>query len=227
MELLDNMDEVILTLQKKLDGLQIDLNVQSKNMAESLRDLEAKIRRLEQGQLVYPDKDRATFVKDEINSALSAQGMEPDAKVFCELLYMNDPSWQDCVEACMGYRRFDILVSPNHYAAAKHTIEQLGQQVGRVRLLVSCALHRDREKSSVGSHSLASTVSSENLLARVYLNELLGSIVCCEDSSELEKHPHSATQDLLRHYPYRLARLKQQEQYIGMDARKKQLEDAR
>ena len=227
MELLDKLDEEILTLQRKLDGLHIDLNVQSKSMAENLRDLEAKIRRLEQGQLVYPDKDRATFVKDEINSALSAQGMEPDAKVFCELLYMNDASWQDCVEACMGYRRFDILVSPNHYAAAKHTFEQLGQQVGRVSLLDSCALHRDREKSSVGSHSLASTVSSENLLARVYLNELLGSIVCCEDSSELEKHPHSATRDLLRHYPYRLARLKQQEQYIGMDARKKQLEDAR
>ena len=32
---------------------------------------------------------------------------------------MADESWQDCVEACLGDRRFDILVPPAHYAAAK------------------------------------------------------------------------------------------------------------
>lgn len=127
----------------------------------------------------------------------------------------------------MGYRRFDILVSPEHYPAAKQVYESLGENVGRVSLLDSRALHRDRNKQAVDGNVLASKVSSENPLACVYVGELLGNIVCCDNSSELENYPHSATRDLLRHYPYRLARLRKQERYIGLDARKKQLEDAK
>jgi len=43
-------------------------------------------------------------------------------KIFCELLTVADESWQDCVEACLGDRRFDILVPPAHYAAANECL---------------------------------------------------------------------------------------------------------
>lgn len=226
-QMLESLENEIVKLNAAIDKLHVDLLVQSSNMQKAIDDLEARIRRLEKGQFVYPDKDRANVVRNAINKAFAEQGMEPDAKVLCELLYMTDESWQDCVEACLGYRRFDIFVSPEHYPAAKHVFESLGEDVGRVSLLDSRALHRDRNKAAVDENVLASKVSSENLLARVYVGELLGNIVCCDDSSDLENYPHSATRDLLRHYPYRLARLRKQERYIGLEARKKQLDDAK
>ena len=226
-QMLESLENEIVKLNAAIDKLHVDLLVQSSNMQKAIDDLEVRIRRLEKGQFVYPDKDRANVVRNAINKAFAEQGMEPDAKVLCELLYMTDESWQDCVEACLGYRRFDIFVSPEHYPVAKYVFESLGEDVGRVSLLDSRALHRDRNKAAVDENVLASKVSSENLLARVYVGELLGNIVCCDDSSELENYPHSATRDLLRHYPYRLARLRKQERYIGLEARKKQLDEAK
>lgn len=226
-QMLESLESEISKLNAAVEKLHIELLVQSNDLQKTIEGLATRIRQLEKGQFVYPDKDRANVVRNAINQAFVSQGLEPDAKVLCELLYMNDASWQDCVEACLGYRRFDILVSPEHYPAAKQVFESLGENVGRVSLLDSCALHRDRNKAAVNGNVLASKVSSENLLARVYVGELLGNIVCCDDSSELENYPHSATRDLLRHYPYRLARLRKQERYIGLDARKKQLEDAK
>lgn len=222
--MLENLESEIAKLNTAIDDLYVALCVQSSGLQKMLDELEKKIRQLEKGQFFYPDKDRANLVKNAINQAFMEQGMEPDAKVLCELLYMTDESWQDCAEACMGYRRFDILVSPGHYSAAKYVFEQLGEEVGGVSLLDSPALHRDHNRAAVSENVLASKVSSENLLARAYVGELLGNIVCCEASSELENHPHSATRDLLRHYPYRLARLRKPERYIGLEARKKQLE---
>lgn len=227
MQLLEGLESEISKLSSAIETLSVELLVQSNNLQNAIEEIETKIRQLEKGQLVYPDNDRANVVRNAINQAFASQGLNPDAKVLCELLYMNDASWQDCVEGCMGYRRFDILVSPEHYPAAKQVYESLGENVGRVSLLDSRALHRDRNKQAVDGNVLASKVSSENLLACVYVGELLGNIVCCDNSSELENYPHSATRDLLRHYPYRLARLRKQERYIGLDARKKQLEDAK
>lgn len=227
MQMLGALENEISKLNAAIEKRNVELAVQLNDLRKTIDDLVIKIRQLEKGQWVYPDHDRANFVKAAINDAFDEQGLDKDAKVFCELLYMNDISWQDCVEACLGYRRFDILVSPEHYSAAKHIFEGLGEDVGRVSLLDSRALYRDRNKTVADGNVLASKVSSENLLARVYVGELLGNIVCCDDSSELEKYPHSATRDLLRHYPYRLARLKKQERYIGMDARKQQLENAK
>ena len=227
MQLLEGLESEISKLSSAIETLSVELLVQSNNLQNAIEEIETKIRQMEKGQLVYPDNDRANVVRNAINQAFASQGLNPDAKVLCELLYMNDASWQDCVEGCMGYRRFDILVSPEHYPAAKQVYESLGENVGRVSLLDSRALHRDRNKQAVDGNVLASKVSSENPLACVYVGELLGNIVCCDNSSELENYPHSATRDLLRHYPYRLARLRKQERYIGLDARKKQLEDAK
>lgn len=226
-QMLDALEAEALKLKDALEQADFDLREQAHRLSKEIADLEAKIRTLEKGQWVYPDRDRANFVRNAINNAFAAQGLDADAKVLCELLYMNDESWQDCVEACLGYRRFDILVSPEHYPAAKHVFESLGEDVGRVSLLDSRALYRDRNRAVIGENTLAAKVSSENMLARVYAGELLGGIVCCDDSADLENHPNSATRDLLRHYPYRLSRLKKQDRYIGLNARKQQLEDAK
>ena len=84
------------------------------------------------GKWVYPHGDAATRVRDAVNAELKSRGMQPDAKIFCELLNVEDESWQDCVEACLGDRRFDILVPPAHYEAAKSAFVALKDKVGPI-----------------------------------------------------------------------------------------------
>ena len=173
------------------------------------------------GKWVYPHDDAATRVRDAVNAELQSRGMQPDAKIFCELLNVEDESWQDCVEACLGDRRFDILVPPAHYEAAKSAFVALKDKVGPISLLDTPGIRKaNRRADKYGPDSLAAQVSSENPLAAQYAQTILGRIVCCDTPDTLEQHPDSATRDLLRHHPFRLERLRTPQRYIGLDARR-------
>ena len=173
------------------------------------------------GKWVYPHGDAATRVRDAVNAELKSRGMEPDARVFCELLNVEDESWQDCVEACLGDRRFDILVPPAHYAAAKSAFVALKDKVGPISLLDTPGLRKaNRRADTAPADSLAAQVTSENPLAAQYADTILRRIVCCDTPDTLENYPDSATRDLLRHHPFRLERLRTPQRYIGLEARR-------
>ena len=177
------------------------------------------------GKWVYPHGDAATRVRDAVNAELKSRGMQPDAKIFCELLNVEDESWQDCVEACLGDRRFDILVPPAHYEAAKSAFVALKDKVGPISLLDTPGIRKaNRRADKYGPDSLAAQVSSENPLAAQYAETILGRIVCCDTPDTLEQYPDSATRDLLRHHPFRLERLRAPQRYIGLDARRTRAE---
>ena len=134
--------------------------------------------------------------------------MTPDAKIFCELLSVEDESWQDCVEACLGDRRFDILVPPAHYAAAKSAFVALRDKVGPISLLDTPSIRTaNRKADAAPADSLAAQVRSENPLAAQYADTILRRIVCCDTPDTLENYPDSATRDLLRHHPFRLKKI--------------------
>ena len=173
------------------------------------------------GKWVYPHGDAATRVRDAVNAELKSRGMQPDAKIFCELLNVEDESWQDCVEACLGDRRFDILVPPAHYAAAKSAFVALKEKVGPISLLDTPGLRKaNRRADTAPADSLAAQVTSENPLAAQYADTILRRIVCCDTPDTLENYPDSATRDLLRHHPFRLERLRTPQRYIGLEARR-------
>ncbi len=134
---------------------------------------------------------------------------------------MEDESWQDCVEACLGDRRFDILVPPAHYAAAKSAFVALKDKVGPISLLDTPGLRKaNRRADTAPADSLAAQVTSENPLAAQYADTILRRIVCCDTPDTLENYPDSATRDLLRHHPFRLERLRTPQRYIGLEARR-------
>ena len=107
---------------------------------------------------------------------------------------MEDESWQDCVEACLGDRRFDILVPPAHYAAAKSAFVALKDKVGPISLLDTPGLRKaNRRADTAPADSLAAQVTSENPLAAQYADTILRRIVCCDTPDTLENYPDSAT----------------------------------
>lgn len=226
--LLQQMIECVKEMRPEAERIFMSVVQEKALQQQKAKALNQTIHVLSGGRWLYPEQDRANVVKREVNAALVSQGMEADARILCELLYMNDPAWQECVEACLGNRRFDILVSPKHYQTAKRVYQQMGEEVGRVSLLDTPALARDTAlRTEMDADSLAAKVSSENPLAFGYIANLLGNIICCENADTLEQHKHSATSNLLRHYPYRLERMGKPQLFIGLDARKRQLDDAK
>jgi len=172
-------------------------------------DKRAELDAVSGGKWVYPHGDAATRVRDAVNAELKSRGMQPDAKIFCELLAVADESWQDCVEACLGDRRFDILVPPAHYEAAKSAFVALKDKVGPISLLDTPGIRKaNRHAETAPADSLAAQVTSENPLAAQYADTILRRIVCCDTPETLEQYPDSATRDLLRHHPFRLERLR-------------------
>ena len=184
-------------------------------------DKRAELDAVTGGKWVYPHGDAATRVRDAVNAELKSRGMKPDAKIFCELLNVEDESWQDCVEACLGDRRFDILVSPTHYEAAKSAFVALKDKVGPISLLDTPGIRKaNRRMNRLSPDSLAAQVTSENPLAAQYAETILGRIICCDTPDTLEQYTDSATRDLLRHHPFRLERLRTPQRFIGLEARR-------
>lgn len=181
-----------------------------------------ELKKLQEGKMVYPKESE--LLREAINAEFQKRGMECDAKIFSEVLYMEDISWQECAEAALGFRRFDIIVSPSHYQAAKQVFTGLGEKVGDVSLVDTPSLMRDSQRwSPPETNMLAYKVESENHAAKQYINYLLNGIVCCEAASELEDFSRSVTRDLLRHQGYRLQRMRKPTLYIGIDARKQRI----
>lgn len=181
-----------------------------------------ELKKLREGKMVYPKESE--LLCEAINAEFQKRGLECDAKIFSEVLYMEDVTWQECAEAALGFRRFDIIVSPSHYQAAKQVFTSMGEKVGDVSLVDTPSLMRDSQRwSPPETNMLAYKIGSENHVARQYVNYLLKGIVCCEAASELEDFSRSVTRDLLRHQGYRLQRMRKPTLCIGVDARKQRI----
>ena len=211
--------------EKRLEEAYFAARQNTAALRKEQADKRAELDAVSGGKWVYPHGDAATRVRDAVNAELKSRGMQPDAKIFCELLAVADESWQDCVEACLGDRRFDILVPPAHYAAAKSAFVALRDKVGPISLLDTPSIRTaNRKADAAPADSLAAQVRSENLLAAQYADTILRRIVCCDTPDTLENYPDSATRDLLRHHPFRLERLRTPQRYIGLDARRARAE---
>ena len=177
-EQLPALTEALDQLEKPLEEQYFAARQNAADLARAQEEKRAELDAVSGGKWVYPHGDAATRVRDAVNAELKSRGMTPDAKIFCELLNVADESWQDCVEACLGDRRFDILVPPNHYAAAKSAFVALGETVGPISLLDTPGIRTaNRRAETRPADSLAAQVESENPLAAQYADTILRRIV--------------------------------------------------
>lgn len=218
---LDKLSSDMPGLPVKIEDAVFEYRREEMDCAEVIEAHKRELRQLRDGRMTYPEA--AERLKTAVNSELAKRGMEADARILTELLYMEDDGWQECAEAALGVRRFDIIVSPSHYPAAKGVFTAMGFSVGEISLVDTPSLARDsRRWSPPDQNMLAYKIGSENHDAKQYVNYLLHEIVCCESPEELERHRRSVTKDLLRYQSYRLQRMRRPSVlYIGADARKK------
>lgn len=213
-------------LYEKVKDADAELRISNKAIDKSIINLNNKIKILESGKMCYPPG--AEMVRDTINARLKELGKKESAKIFSELLYMNDDTWQDAVESYLNTQRFNIIVEPKYYNVAKQVFIELKSEVKNIGLIDTIRLERDWKNTKYNEvPRLADKVESKNPYAKFYAEFLLKDVVCCESEDDLENHRRSVTKDLLRYQGYCLQRMKISERYIGIDARLQQLEKSK
>lgn len=217
--------EALLVLKEQIKDNDASIRNRLGALHEEIKELIEKINKLESGSMCYPKE--AEWVKNAINEKLIAQGKQPTAKLFCELLYMNDLQWQDAVESYLNTQRFNIIVDPKDYHTAKDIFVDLQDSVRGIGLVDTIHLMKDYNTKDLREKRLSYTVESQNPYARAYADYLLGEVVCCSTKDELEHYKKSVTVDRLRYQNYCLQRMKKQDFFIGIDALQQQLEKAK
>lgn len=218
-QMINELDDVI------REGESIVRN-HKREINNEILELTKKIKILESGNMCYPEE--AELVRKSINEKFKELGIEEEAKIFSELLYMNDIEWQNAVESYLNNQRFNIIIAPKYYEIAKEVFIKLRDQVRSVGLVDTVRLsQRNRKAMDTNVSWLSQKVESKNTYAKQYSDFLMDGVVCCDDETELEQHHRSVTKDLLRYQNYCLQRMRTKDRYIGMDALQLQLKSAK
>lgn len=176
----EHCKKVLLDLQEKIKDNDAETRMRKRSLNGEIKLLNDKISKLETGNMDYPSG--AEYVRDRINHRLKELGKDESAKIFCELLYMNDAEWQNAVESYLGNQRFNIIVEPKHYEIAKSVFIKLKDEVKNIGLVDTVRLSQIHLKNGDNlMPRLSEKVESKNPYAKLYSEFLLGKVVCCEN----------------------------------------------
>ena len=193
--------------------------------------LEAEQAELEQGRRRYPDGPEALL---HLLRARLRGAREP--RPLCELIEVPATRWRDAVEGYLNTRRFDVIVAPEDFSRALGLYERnkRGYRLpGRGDVFIANAglVDMDRVQSMLRRsqpRALAVQVTTDDPLARAYVDFLLGDVICCDDEQELRRHPRAIT-DTVMVYQNGVARQTSPavygEHYIGEAARLRRLHE--
>ncbi|MDY6304374.1 MAG: SbcC/MukB-like Walker B domain-containing protein [Oribacterium sp.] len=225
-----SIPKVITYKQRRFKEIQTELadrRVQLRQKETELSEINERVKKLEDKQLVY--RPEVLLLKEQIEEALREAGREPDVRIICELLEVADPKWQNAIEGYLNTQRFYLLVEPAQFDLALSVYDKLRarKKVYGVGLINTGKLE-DYDDAPVGS--LAEMVTSKNMYARRYINMVLGKVQRASSYQELKKYPVSITMECMRYQNHVVSAISPsvyRTPYIGAGAYKIQLEQAK
>jgi uncharacterized protein YPO0396 len=179
---------------------KLTLDEQHRRAREEGRELEAERQELEKGRQTY-DSGVAALLH-LLRARL--KGHRAPAPL-CELIEVPNPRWRNAVEGYLNTRRFDILVDPVDFPRALSLYEKnkRGYELpGRGSVFISGVglvdIERLRERQPTARpRTLAQQVETEDELARLYVDFVLGDVICCDDEQELRRHARAITDTVM------------------------------
>lgn len=133
----------------------------------------------------------------------SQVGSPVSIDILADVLELADEHWRGAVEGYLNAQKFYLLVEPTYYKNALLIFDRIKKEFGFASLgLVDIGKLREREKISPWDDSLAKKVETENMLARSYIDYLLGRVVCCENAGQLRNFKTAITADGLLYQGY-------------------------
>jgi uncharacterized protein YPO0396 len=177
----------------------------------ALREVLAELADLEKGLLRYPEAPTA------LREALEKAGIS--AWFLADVAEIDDPAWADAVEGWLNTRRFSLLVDSSDFQKALEIYDKLPRSVGGA-FLPNLEKMRGAESRK---GSLARLVSASSPYARIYLDYVLGEVICA-DIGNLKKYSFAVTKECMSYGSHTASRIREEaysRHYLGRAAREK------
>ena len=197
------------------DKLRQDLDV----LRTKRSDSETKRRALASGRTSYP-RGVAEFV-----THLARVLPEAKPRILCDVVEMQDPSWQNAVEGFIGGDRFAILYEPA-YEARVITLLRSYRDAGGARPSVAQIGKALRDAGTAAPNSLVGKIKSDDEVAIGYLTARYGRSVCVATEDELKDVRSGLLQDgvSVAGYNYRNRSEPDDGLVFGVEVRRRQAE---
>jgi chromosome segregation ATPase len=182
--------------------------------ALALREVLAELADLSKGILRYPEAPTA------LRDALERAGIT--AWFLADIAEVDDPAWADAVEGWLNFRRFALLVDPAEFQGALEIYDRLPRNIAGA-FLPNLEKMREAEKRK---GSLAELVSASSPYARIYLDYVLGNVMCA-DIGSLKKYSFAVTKECMSYGNHTASRIREEvyrRHYLGQAARKERRE---
>lgn len=171
-----------------------ELRTQKDQKSSALANLRKNIKDYPRGLLQF---------KERLANELEKQaGCAVRIDILADVLELADERWRGAVEGYLNAQKFYLLVDPAYYQDALSIFDRIKNEFGSSFGLVDIGKLREREKMSPWDDSLAKKVETENMLARSYIDYLLGRVVCCNTAAQLRKHRTAITADGMLYQGY-------------------------
>jgi len=209
--LTENFDEEsdkIAQEQKKYQEQKLNARQRTETTNLALRETVTELADLERGILHYPSGPR------ELRSTLEKAGI--NAVFLAESAEIIDPEWVDAVEGWLNTQRFVILVDPADFQRALEVYNKLPRSVAG-------AFIPNIEKMrnvTARTGSLAKLVKTNNVYAEIYINFILGKVMCA-DITSLKEYESAVTKDCMRYSNHTASRIMEdvyKRHYLGRAA---------
>ena len=178
----------------KVEDYIAELRTQKDQKTSALANLRKNIKDYPRGLLQF---------KERLANELEKQaGCAVRIDILADVLELADERWRGAVEGYLNAQKFYLLVDPAYYQDALSIFDRIKNEFGSSFGLVDIGKLREREKMSPWDDSLAKKVETENMLARSYIDYLLGRVVCCNTAAQLRKHRTAITADGMLYQGY-------------------------
>lgn len=145
-------------------------------------------------------------LRNQLQTGLSQKWGRPvPVEILADVLEIADgeETWRGAVEGYLGNQKFYLLVEPAAYPDAVSLYDAVKEQYRRHSFgLVDVGKLRERENVVPLDNSLAAKVQTDNPLARLYADYLLGRVVCFNSTAELRNHSIAITADGMLYQGY-------------------------
>lgn len=213
-ENISSLDETTLTEMKnqmeKINSYANKIYFQNEQEEKELKDrneeLQKEIQNLRSG--IKPYKSSLIEFKERLKQELEKSFNENvKVEILADLLEIKDAKWKSAIECYLNRQMFYFIIEPKYYIEASKIYRRLAKEnkdynFGIVDIEKIENLHVQIEKNS-----LAEEIETENRLARIYIDYLLGRVIKCEETEELRKHKTSITSDCMLYKNYVLRKI--------------------
>jgi len=222
-ELFKSISEELKELKGLIDEKNTKLKAESSSLMAEFEKNNDAIQNLLKGKKDYPEE--LISFKSKLICELKKDNIFSNTNVWilADLLEIKngEEAWRSAVEGYLGKQKFYILTDTNAYSTALNIYNRIKNEYKESFGLVDISKLRERESINATSGSLAEKVETDNPDARLYIDYLLGRVMCCNNVNKLRQHKISITAQGMLYQGYvarRLTKKSMADCYIGKTA---------